>query len=67
MCNTIVNAFNFYKNLDLNRNTVFYDILNYALTKKMTQNLAQEMPILMKIPVSQEIQLQQIIALTKIE
>lgn len=52
---------------DLNRNTVFYDIVNYALTKKMTKNLASELPVLLKIPVNQEIQLQQIIALTKIE
>jgi hypothetical protein len=52
---------------DLNRNTVFYDIVNYALTKKMTKNLVNELPVLLKIPVNQEIQLQQIIALTKIE
>jgi hypothetical protein len=41
--------------------------VNYALTKKMTKNLAREMPTLLKIPVNQEIQLEQIISLTKIE
>ena len=33
----------------------------------MTKNLANELPVLLKIPINQEIQLQQIIALTKIE
>lgn len=37
------------------------------MTKKMTKNLAKELPILLKIPVTQEIQMQQMIALTKIE
>lgn len=46
---------------------MFHDIVNYALTKKMSKSLAQELPILLKLPVNQEIQLQQMISLTKIE
>lgn len=37
------------------------------MTKKMTKNLAKEMPILLKAPVTQEIQVQQMLALAKIE
>lgn len=49
---------------DLPRHTIFYDVMNYAVTKKMSKKLLREMPVLMKFPKTQEIQLQQIIALS---
>lgn len=53
--------------VDLQRHTIFYDVINYATTKKMSKKLLREMPVLMKCPINQEIQLQQIIALSKLE
>ncbi len=53
--------------IDLQRYTIFYDVINYATTKKMSKNLLKELPVLLKCPTTQEIQLEQIKALSKLE
>lgn len=52
---------------DLPRHTIFYDIMNYALTKKMSSNLAKELPVLLKPPLNPDIQLEHIKILSKLE
>ena len=53
--------------IDLQRHTIFFDVINYATTKKMSKSLLKELPVLLKCPKTQEIQLQQIKALSKLE
>lgn len=52
---------------DLQRHTIFYDVINYASTKHLSKRLIKEMPVLLKCPTTQEIQLEQIMALSKLE
>lgn len=52
---------------DLPRHTIFYDVLNYAFTKRMSKNLAKEIPVLLKAPQNSDIQLEHIRIISKIE
>lgn len=53
--------------LDLPRHNILYDLLNYASNKKLSKNLAREIPVLLQKPVTQEIQLRQIEIISKLE
>ena len=52
--------------VDLPRHTVFYDVINYARTTKLSSALAKELPILLANPSDETIQLKQIEILSKI-
>lgn len=52
---------------DLQRHTIFYDVINYACTKKMSKKLSRELPVLLQCPKTQDIQVKQIEALSKID
>lgn len=50
---------------DLPRHTIFYDVISYAITKKMSTNLRKELPILLRPPKDQGVQLKQIKILSR--
>lgn len=49
---------------DLSRRTIFYDIVDYLYNQRMSPRLELELPILVQRPVSQEIKLQHIRAIS---
>jgi hypothetical protein len=53
--------------IDLPKNTVFYDVMNYALNKKMSDHLFKQLPVLLMQPNSTAIQMEQMRLITKIE
>ena len=56
-----------FSTTDLQRHTIFYDVINYATNKQMSKKLLKELPVLLQIPHTQEIQLAQMEALNKLE
>lgn len=57
----------FSYSIDLQRHTIFYDVINYATNKQISKRLQKELPVLLQIPHTQEIQLAQIEALNNLE
>lgn len=50
---------------DLPRHTIFYDVVDFAYNQRMTPRLKQEIPLLMSRPVTQEVQVRHIQAISK--
>lgn len=50
---------------DLPRHTIFFDVVDFAYNQRMTPRLKQEIPLLMSRPVTQEIQVRHIQAISK--
>jgi hypothetical protein len=48
----------------LSRRTIFYDVIDYLYNQRITPRLRQEIPILVQRPVSQEIKVQHIRAIS---
>ncbi|KAL8593909.1 hypothetical protein ACOMHN_048346 [Nucella lapillus] len=51
---------------DLPRHTIFYDVVDFAYNQRMTPRLKQEIPLLMSRPVTQEVQVRHIQAISKL-
>ena len=51
--------------LDLPRHTIFYDVIDYVLNKKLSHNLANKLSFLMKASNNQDVQIKQIQMLKK--
>ena len=49
----------------LPRHTIFFDIVDFAYNNRLTPRLKEEIPILMSRPVTQEVQVRHIKAISK--
>ena len=50
---------------DLPRHTIFFDVVDFAYNQRMTPRLKEEIPLLMSRPVTQEVQVRHIQAISK--
>lgn len=50
---------------DLPRHTIFYDVVDFAYNQRMTPRLKQEIPLLLSRPVTQDVQVRHIQAISK--
>ena len=61
-CHTLAPCFS---SSDLPRHTIFFDVVDFAYNQRMTPRLKQEIPLLMSRPVTQEVQVRHIQAISK--